>query len=282
MNAPDRVIPIGTERQRSVYAVRASSWGSLFDCAHKWEGEHLLGMRKPSGLRAQLGTAIHASTATFDNGRLPGSEPVSADDAAETFVRTLRQPEREVDYGADDLTLTEAEKIGLALHTRYCFELSPRFTFKSVEQTLQPMDIECGGGIVVRLTGTMDRARAAETDSGIVIPDIKTGRRVIEQGEAKTKGRSAQLGTYQLMYENTEGLPTAGAQVLALQTSGKPQVAASHVFDARRVMVGGEGQPGLIEFAAEMFRTGLFPPNPQSMLCSPKYCARWDTCHFHE
>lgn len=275
-----RIIPIA-DASRRVFSVRASSWGGLFDCAHKWEGEHILGMRKASGLRAQLGTAIHASTAAFDSGRIDGS-PVSVDDAAGVFVETLRNPDRDVDFSQDELTVNEAENIGLQLHTKYCLDLSPKFQFRSVEMSLDPLDIDCGGDLVVRLTGTMDRARVAETPAGAVIPDIKSGTRVIEKGVAVVKGRSAQLGTYQLMFERTVNEPTAGAQVLALQTSGKPAVAASHVFDARRVMVGTDDQPGLIEFAGDMFRSGLFPPNPQSILCSRKYCARWDTCHFHE
>lgn len=265
-----------------VTTVRASSWGSLFDCAMRWEGDHLLGLRMPSGLRAQLGTAVHASTATFDAGRLPGAERVSATDAADVFVSTLRSPERDVDYSRDDLSIDAAERIGLALHSLYCFDISPRFTFESVEQTLAPLDIDCGGGMVVRLTGTMDRARVAATDGGFVIPDVKTGGAVIQKGEAVTKGRSAQLGTYQLMYEHTTGNATVGGQILALQTRGKPAAAVSPVFDAKRAMVGKEGQPGLIEFAAEMFRSGLFYPNPSSMLCSPKYCSRWGSCNFHE
>ena len=265
-----------------ITTVRASSWGSLFDCAHKWEAEHLLGMRKPSGLRAQLGTAIHASTALFDSSRLPGADHVSVDDAAGVFVDTLRNPDRDVDYSVDSLTLGDAEKIGLVLHSKYCFELSPQFEFSSVEMTLKPLDIDCGGGQVIRLTGTMDRARVAETEYGAVIPDVKTGSRVIENGVAKTRGRSAQIGAYQLMYEHSEGVQTVGGQVLALQTTSKPQALASVVFDAKRVMVGTGEQRGLIEFAAEKFRTGLFPPNPQSMLCSEKYCSRWATCNFHE
>lgn len=279
MNAPERIIPAAPERR--VTTVRASSWGSLFDCAHKWEGEHLLGMRMPSGLRAQLGTAIHASTAAFDSAKLVG-ETVTVDDAAGVFVDTLTKPEREVDYSKDDLTVPEAERIGLQLHTAYCLDVSPRFRFASVEAKLQPVDIDCGGGVIVRLTGTMDRARVATTPAGAVIPDIKTGARVIEKGEVKTKGRSAQLGTYQLMHEQEHQAPTAGGQVIALQTTSKPVTGVSPVFDAKRVMLGTEDKPGLIEFAADMFRTGLFPPNPQSLLCSPKYCARWATCIFHE
>lgn len=275
------IILENVDATRSVTSVRASSWGALFDCAHKWEGEHLLGMRKPGGLRAQLGTAIHASTAAFDQGRIDGGL-VSVNDAAGVFVDTLRNPNREIDFSQDELTINEAERIGLLLHTKYCLDLSPQFNFRSVEMTLEPLNIDCGGNLIVRLTGTMDRARVAETSDGAVIPDIKSGARVIENGAAVIKGRSAQLGTYQLMFENTVNERTAGAQVLALQTSGKPAVAASKVFDARRVMVGTDDQPGLIEFAADMFRTGLFPPNPQSILCSPKYCARWSTCNFHE
>jgi hypothetical protein len=277
-----------SEKYQHITVVRASSWGGLFDCGHKWEGEHLLGMRMPSGLRAQLGTAIHASTAKFDSGRLPGGERLTVDETAGAFIDTLHHPEREVDYSKDDLTVTEAERIGLSLHTMYCFEISPRFDFLSVEQTLAPLEIDCGGGHVVRLTGTMDRARVAQADIGVVIPDVKTGSRVIERDKltgAPTvvlKGRSAQIGTYQLMYEATEHVQTAGGQILALHTSGKPKALASRVWDAKRVMLGTETQPGLIEFAADMFRAGLFPPNPQSMLCSPKYCARWATCNFHE
>ena len=267
---------------RPPFTVRASSWGSLFDCAHSWEGVHILGIRKPAGLRAHLGTSIHASTAAYDLGRLPGGEPISIDDSAGVFVDTLRNPDREVDLGQDDITVNEAERIGLRLNTSYCLDIAPQFTYVSVEAKLPPLDIDCGDGIVVRLTGSMDRARIAEVPGGVVIPDVKTGSAVIEQGVAKIKGRSPQLGTYQIMYEQGEKVPTLGAQIIALQTNTKAQTAVSSVFDAKRVMVGTEGHPGLIQFAAEMFRSGLFPPNPSAMTCSRKYCARWQTCFYKD
>lgn len=275
-----RIIPIA--EQRTALSVRASSWGNLFDCAHSWEGSHLLGMRKAKGLRAQLGTALHASTATFDRGRLPGADPVSVDNAASVLVDLLQHPEEDVDLNQDELAPRDAERIGLTLHRDYCFDVSPRFRFKSVEQQLQPVDIDCGSGTYVRLTGTMDRARIAETSGGVVIPDVKSGARVISEGKAVIKGRSAQIGTYQLLYEQGEGIVTIGGQVIALHTSSRPSTAVSQVFDAKRVMLGTEEEPGLLEHAAAMFRTGLFPPNPQSILCSEKYCARWSRCQFHE
>lgn len=261
--------------------VRASSWGSLFDCAMKWEGEHILGIRKAAGLRALLGTSVHAGTAAFDSAHLAHAD-IRPDDAAGVFVDTLRNPEFEVDYQQDDLTSNEAERIGLTLTTKYCTDIAPQFKYLAVEMKLAPMEIDCGGDVTITLTGTMDRARAAETESGDIIPDVKTGSRVVSQGIATMKGRLAQTGTYEIMYGNTTGRPTAGGQIIGLGTSSKTPVAISPVFDGRRVMLGTSEQPGLIEYAAKMFRAGLFPPNPQSPLCSPKYCARWSTCIFHE
>lgn len=282
---------------QKVVTVRASSWGTLFDCAHKWEAEHLLGMRRPSSLRAHVGTAIHAGTAAFDQARLDKS-PISPDDAAGAFVDALFNPDGEVDYQSDKtITLDKAEVIGLALTTKYCVEISPKFQFKSVEMKLNPMDIDCGDGLTIRLTGTMDRARVALVEtypisgtddellipfSGIVIPDVKTGSRIISNGVVNLKGKSPQLGAYQLMYEDTTGEATVGSQIIGLQTTAQAEVAVSRVFDAKHGMIGTEKDMGLIEMAAIMFRTGFFPPNPQSSLCSEKYCARWDSCIFHE
>ena len=263
------------------FTARASSWGGLFDCAYRWEGEHMLGLRRPSSLRATLGTAVHAGTAAFDTGRITG-KAITIDEAAGVFVDVLMHPSDEVDYSNDDLTVKEAELIGLKLTTRYCAEISPAYDYLAVERKLSPFSIDCGGNVVVKLTGSMDRARVCMTSEGVIISDMKTGSRVIEKGIAVTKGRAPQLGTYQLMYENETGDRTVGSQIVALKTNTKAEIAVSRVFDARRIMVGTEEFPGLLQYAAEMFRSGLFPPNPQSVLCSNKYCSRWDTCPYHQ
>lgn len=241
----------------------------------------MLGMLKASGLRAQLGTAIHAGTAAFDQANLDGA-PISIDDAAGTFVDTLRNPEQDIDYKQDELRPGDAEVIGLKLLSRYCSTIAPSMDYQSVEMALEPFVIDCGNGILVRLTGTMDRARVARVDGRKIIPDIKTGARVIANGVVATQGRAAQLGAYQIMSENTDGEPTDGAQIIGLQTTASANVGVSRIFDAKKVMLGTEHEKGLIEYAAVMFKTGLFPPNPQSQLCSSKYCVRWNSCMYHE
>lgn len=262
--------------------IRASAWAGLFDCAYRFEGIHLLGLKNIVGLRAKLGTSIHAGTAVFDQARITG-ETVTADDAAGVFVDTLRKDDEYVDMSRDDLTMRDAEKVGLVLLSRYCFEVSPRYNFVAVEMETKPLDIDCGNGVTVRLTGTMDRARIRKAEHGVGIADLKSGGKAVSDGVAVTKGHGAQIGTYELLYEHTTGEPiTDDAEIIGLKTAGTPEIATGTVRNAKRVMVGDQDNPGLIEFAAEMFKTGRFYPNPKSLLCSDKYCPRHAKCHFHD
>lgn len=269
--------------------IRASSFPELFDCAHRWEGKHILGLSLPSGLRARLGTAIHAGTAAFDAARVEGN-PITPDEAASVLVDALHHPTEDVDYSQDDLTVREAERIGLILHTKYCLEVSPRYEFLSVERTIKPLTIDCGSGVEITLTGTLDRSRTSSGRAGKGIVDLKSGGAAVEsvpspggkRKVAKTKGHAAQIGVYELLEAHTSGAPcTAPAEIIGLKTRGKPEIATGEIHGAARMLTGDAETPGLIDYAAAMFRTGLFPPNPQSMLCSERYCPRWATCRFH-
>lgn len=267
--------------EKKIINVRASSFGTLFDCSMRFEGEQLMKLYRTTALRAWLGTSIHASTAAFDQAKLDGA-PISANEAADVFVHTFYNPDEEVDYKDDKLKLRDAEKIGLTLHARYCAEIAPRMVYESVEMPLAPLDIDCGGNLVIRLTGTLDRARVVRAANGTVISDVKTGARLITDGVVSIKARGPQLGTYQILKEHTDGSTTVGSQIVALQTTTTTQVGVSRVFDAKPLMLGNERHEGLISMAAKMFKAGTFPPNPSSVLCDKKYCARWSTCPFHE
>lgn len=264
------------------FRVRASSWGSLFDCAHRWEGTHILGLTMPSSARAQLGTAIHAATAVFDQAALDG-QPVKPIDVAEVLVDGIYHPDREVDWSVDDLTQKEAEVIGLNLVTRYCLEIAPRYRYVAVELAVTPWVIDCGNGVAIEITGTLDRSRARAGATGVGICDLKSGGAAVQKGRAKTKGHAPQIGTYELLYERTTGTPvTEPADIIGLKTNGKSEVATGQIIGARDQLIGTEDTPGLMDYAAEMFRSGLFPPNPVSHMCSKKYCARFPVCKFKD
>lgn len=262
--------------------VRASSWGSLFDCAYKWEGVNLLKIRSPSSPRALLGTAIHASTAAFDVGRMTGN-PVSIYDSSELLVNVLRRPAEDVQWKGSDLSVDDAERIGLKLHTMYCKDWSPKFDFAAIELKVKPLVLDMGGDLRVELTGTLDRARFFRGREGTGIADVKTGGAAVAQGVAKTKGHSAQIGTYELLYEHTTGDPiTEDAEIIGLKTRGKPEIAMGTIVGAKDMMIGTDKFRGLIDIGADMIRTGLFPPNPSSHLCAKAYCPRWNSCPYHE
>lgn len=266
----------------NVTRVRASSWAGLFDCAYRWEGIHLLGMRTTVGLRAALGTAIHAGTAAYDQSRIDHTG-ITINDAAGVLVDKLHDPENEFNPAADDLTMHDAERIGISLLVKYCNLITPKYDFVAVEMETNPLDIDCGSGVIVRLTGTMDRARIRKSQHGVGIADIKSGATAVHNKVANTKGHGPQVGTYELLYEHTTGQQiTDEAEIIGLKTTGTPEIGTGAIRNAKRVMVGTDDQPGLIEFAAEMFKSGRFFPNPKSLLCSDKYCPRHSKCFFHD
>lgn len=265
------------------FKVRASSWASLFDCAHRWEGSNILGMWLPSSPRALLGTAIHAATAAYDSAVMRG-EKVRILDVVPVLVDELTSPKQEVAWSADDLSRREAELVGRQLLTRYCLEIAPHYHFIAVELEVTPWRIDCGGQIAIEIRGTLDRSRA-RTDGagGAGLCDLKSGANAVTQGRAKTKGHAAQVGTYELLFERTTGQEvTLPADIIGLKTSGAPEVATGQIVGAREQLIGTAEQPGLMDYAAEMFKSGLFPPNPSSQLCSKKYCARWPVCKFKD
>lgn len=273
----------------NLITVRASSLAELFDCALRWHAKHILGMRAPASRRMVLGTAVHAGTAMFDQARLDG-RPIKADEAAGAVVDKLRDPGEDVKEDEDDITAKEAEVIGLTLHSKYCADISPRYEFKAIELDLGGLDIEVPEqGVTVRLTGHLDRSRVSFKPGRkmLRISDIKTGgRAAYKDGRAEVKGRGLQVGVYQILTEQALGQPVDPVgEIIGLCTSKGAHTGVSEIAGPKNQILGiGEhkGEPSLIEHAANMLRTGLFPPNPTSNLCSRKYCVYYDRCPFHE
>lgn len=264
--------------ERPLVLIRASSLAELFDCPARWEGKHLLGMQGPRSAPAQLGTAVHAGTAIFDASRLPGGSPVSISDAADAVVDAIYKPEEEVDWA--DVNKRDAEKIALALHTKYCAEVAPKQTYLSVELTCERLELPELG---IALTGTNDRIRKVGERRGIT--DLKTGKAAVgPDGRANTQKHAIQLGVYELLAEHAMGIPiTAPAQIVGMntgRTAAAQRIGTGEVKNARQALLGQDGEPGLLEKAAEIIRTGSFHGNPSSFLCSAKYCPRHSTCRF--
>lgn len=259
--------------------LRASSFPELFDCPARWEAKYVKGLKLPKSPAAQLGTAVHASTAVFDACALDG-KPISADEAAGAAVDAIHHPEEEVVWD-DDMRPQVAERIALNLHGRYCRELAPQHNYLGVEVTCERVEIIDVG---LAFTGTTDRIYIADDDElGVV--DLKTGATAVgADGAVKTSGHLAQLGVYELLASQALGRAlNAPALVIGMQT-GKTEkaqrVAKAPIVSPSRVLVGTEEHPGLLELASNVLHSGLFYGNPRSQLCSVKYCPAHGSCRF--
>lgn len=276
------------------YTIRASSWAALLDCAYKFEWEQLLGKKKPSGPRALLGSAFHLGTAVFDTGRMIRS-PVTIDEATGAIVDAIEHPEQPVDWRADTLNKRDVTRIAVGLGVSYMNTWSPKFEFEAVEFPLQEPIVIDVGNVRIRLKGTLDRMRAVrgpavidalteeviEPPKGRKLLDLKSGARIIENGAVKVRGFHAQLGSYELLYEDATGLPMTEAPGIIGASTTTGVIATADAPGAKQMLLGTDDTPGLLERSAAILREGLFPPNPNSPLCSPKYCSRWDNCIFH-
>lgn len=267
----------------NTYRIRASSFGELFDCAMRWEAKHLLGMRMPNSPRALIGTGVHAGTAVYDLAKVGGGEAITVDEAAGAAVDAIaeRISLEGARWTTDEPSRKEVESIALRVTTTYCTSISPRYEFEAVELETKPLSIDCGSGLTIVLTGTLDRARIRAGSHGIT--DLKTGRSAVVGGRATTKKHRPQIGTYELLYEHSTGNAITGpGEILGINTSGGFQSGTADVHGAKALLLGNEDAPGLIELAAGMFRTGLFHPNPQSTLCDARYCPRFARCPYSE
>lgn len=262
----------------NIVTIRASSLAELFDCPARWEAKHLLGMKMPASGKARLGTAIHASTALFDESRLNGS-PLTADDCAGALVDAINKPDEDVDWEED--SPKDAERIGLALHSRYCAEIAPQQDYVGVEVKCERLKIT---DIGIALTGTTDRIRRT-ADGSLGIADLKSGGRAVgTDGRAVTAGHGPQLGVYELLTEHAFGVKLdAPAQIIGLntgKTAAAQRVGTGEVGNARAALVGDEDSPGLLQHASALIHSGGFYGNSKSVLCSAKFCPRFTTCKF--
>lgn len=258
--------------------LRASSVSELLDCALRWKKKHLDGMRLPTTPPAMIGTAVHASTAAFDQSQMEGSG-LSIDDTAGVAIDSLQNPNEEVDWMG--MAQQKAEDVALRVHVAYCTEIAPHHDYALVEHTLKPLQIAMENGVVFELTGTLDRIRQ-DLYGNKGISDVKTGQAAVGADGSVVVGKhAAQLGEYELLAEQEFGPMTLPAGIIGLHTGSAARVGFAEINNAKESLIGYESEPGLLHYISQYFVSGLFPPNPGSFMCSERYCPFHSRCRFH-
>jgi len=263
---------------RTPVKVWASSIGDLLDCPARFEARQIKHLKCPRTGGAQLGTALHASTAVFDNSLIKG-DGLKPDDATGALVDAIYKPGEDVVWD-EDMAQHEAESIGRALHTRYCTEIAPSQGYVAVEVRCERLEIS---DLALVLSGKTDRIRKIGDGHGIA--DLKSGKTAVRaDGHVETAGAAAQLGVYELLAENASGIPiTQPARIVGLQvakTAKGQRVGTGEVAMARDLLVGTPESPGLLEHAAKLIHEGMFYGNPKSTTCHEKYCPVFKTCKW--
>lgn len=258
--------------------IRASALSDFLDCAARAEAKHLLGLRTPNNSKALLGTAVHAATAVYDRSQLEGAG-ITIDEAAAAAVDAIHRPTEDVIW---DAPIEEVEHISIALHKKYCTEIAPTQNYLAVEVTCDALTIE---ELNLTLTGTADRVRIAEEGYGVT--DLKTGKSAVNaDGVVKTTGHAYQIGVYELLAEFGAGIKiTAPGEIVGMSTGKTARgqhIGKGEIHGAREALLGTSDSPGVLEIVSNMVHAGVFPGNPRSILCSPKYCPIFNRCQFRK
>lgn len=224
-----------------------------------------------------MGTAVHASTAAFDQGVIDGSG-LTIDDTAGFAVDAIERPEEEVNWSGH--RQEAAIETAIKVHTTYCTEIAPTQNYTQVEMTMGSLKIDMGDGIIFELTGTLDRIREVNGLQGVA--DVKTGVRAVSaDGTVCVDKHLPQLGEYVLLAEAEFGPMELPPAIIGLHTGGSGRAGIGEIHGAKEALIGDESMPGILQYVAQYFKSGLFPPNPGSFLCSSKYCPFYKQCPYH-
>lgn len=265
---------------RQPITIRASSFGTLFDCPARWIAIHLEGKRTPNTVNALLGTSVHHGTAVYDTGRLPQGTPVPVAAAKEAAFQSVMTPEYEIEW--EDEKPGKVADVAVSLTERYCTLYAPTVEYVAVEISVESLLLT---DLDIVLTGHTDRVRRL-TDGRLGICDVKTGKQAVgTDGTAKAQGHAAQLGVYELVAQTALQLPIeAPAQIIGLQTNLTPEkqrIGTAEVEGARDVLLGDEEHTGLLHIAAKLVHGEIEPwGNPKSMMCHARYCPNHATCFW--
>ena len=266
--------------------IRASSTSGYGDCARRWAASNLkreleaagfddLNESMPQSIGAGVGTAVHSGAGYMMMQKLQTGALGNETEAAQRALQEIDEAAaRGVLWDKETANKNDAQKQTLRMVAMFRHDAAPLLEPSAVERRLQA---DVGDGFVV--TGQSD----LQVISPIGVDDLKTGKRATRH--------FGQIGSYSLLARTEHpGLQVKRLRTIFLQRvplrvpqpvvvyEEYPQDVAEQaawaaigrikqdVAEFRRRVIEGDAPP---EHA--------FLANPNSNLCSPKFCKAWGT-----
>jgi PD-(D/E)XK nuclease superfamily len=256
-------------------AIHASGLSTLSLCGELFRRVYVEGERRPPGVAAVIGTAVH-KTAAIDLARKmqtgKGASPaevkqVAADALEATWLgeSPLLSPEEKTIGVPKVKGEAKDEAIDLALlHNR---ELTPQLNPKGLERKMRlildgfPFDVE----------GTID------VDEEDQINDLKTSAKSPSEDAAEGM---PQLDMYSMMRSHIEKRPVKRQGLNFLVKTKVSKLVRVHAPAPKQFTA----IVRRIERAAHVWQTGAFypvdPSGPSGWVCTPKWCGFFNDCEF--
>ena len=233
------------------------------------------------GIGATIGTSVHKAAAYTLTEKMVAGTPAPTSAATDCAIDTYREIVREgVDFDRETPSTPDAERQIVRMVDSYQRTIVPAVDPIAVEE---PLEADTPFGVTLTGHGDLLAREAA------CVRDLKTGKK---RGNYKP-----QLGGYALLYK-ANGLPAASCAEDFLERTSlkKPQPdPRSYTHDLPSAETAALAILRHIKSCLDIFRAGdpalgirpgdpwAFPANPNSMLCSAKWCRAWGTewCHEH-
>lgn len=235
-------------------------------CGEAYRRRYIEGERIPPGIAMLSGTGVHKGAEVNFRQKIATHSDLPADDIVDAAVSGFDDAMKSgCQIGADDPSPDQARDAVAEMSRLYADEVAPEYQPLFVEQHVR-----------IELPGTHDMVGVLDLadDQGRVV-DLKTSNKAKSQDEAD---RSSQLTFYSAAHRQLTG-EIAETVRLEVITSGK---------NPRRVML--ESTRGPADYAALANRinaatatvaAGVFlPADPDSWMCSPKWCGYYATCQY--
>lgn len=253
--------------------IRPSTVKDFLDCPFKWAKRHLEGVQSLTNHKAAIGTGVHASAEQFWEEVIAAQDPDKYNISAmiDRGVAALDEEiERGVDFGDEGDNRDTAIKLISNGAIAFADDIGCFTPFPDEVEAYYEVEID--HWLVTSLGGTIDYR------AGGTVGDIKTSSR-----KPTPSSYVIQQSIYTYLVE-ANGIPVTsniiqGITLGKTKTEGNTMALTPNVPQAKFAVNSILDRLDVVQLDTVPLHV-LFPGNPNTYLCSDKWCPNYKTCPF--